>query len=384
MKRCHIITLVIFLALAFAGCRGGEQAAPVAGKAAPAPEKVVITIDFPLTGNIAYYGEVVSRGAQLAVDRYNAARKPGEPEVVLKLEDNFGNVQEAVKVFNKAVDQDRAVAVLSLFTPHSTALLPLSAGRKVVLYATVTSVVEFGVKSPFAFRDYISLPQQGKKMADYLHGAAKVSTVGSLVVNDDYGLDAARLVKEEFLRLGGKWVIEEAFEQKDIDIRDPVTKVVAAKPDAIFMCGRELSLANAVRQTRELGYQGLIVANNGFDTPTVFKAVGEAGTGVVFTSAAFDVASPASDQQAAFIKEYRERFNQEPDYNAAHGYTIGQALCSAIRQEGRDTEKLRAYLQGYEVDDILGKGKMTESRDVSREVALYRLENGVRLALKAN
>ncbi|MFW5739050.1 MAG: ABC transporter substrate-binding protein, partial [Myxococcota bacterium] len=289
-----LVVLCAALAIVLSCKKAGDKAAP------KADDEVVVAINFPMTGNLAYYGEVVSRGVTLAVDDYNNGRGKGAPAVRLKIEDNYGKVPEAVKVFNKVVEQDGAVAMVSLFTPHSVALLPFSAKRKVVLYATVTSVEEFGVKSPFAFRDYISLPGQGRSMAEYLKNEAKVSKVGSLVVNDDYGLDSLRLCKGQFEKLGGTWGVQEVFEQKDIDIRDPAAKVVAGEPDAIYIAGRELSLANAVRQTRELGFKGVIASNNGFDTPTVFKAVGDAGKDVVFTSSGFDPSHPGSEQQASF------------------------------------------------------------------------------------
>ncbi len=360
---------------AFISCEPRQGSHGASGKATSEQgQEVVVAVDFPMTGNLAYYGEIVSRGATLAIDDYNRIRSEREPKIKLKIEDNYGKVAEAVKVFNKVVEQDDAVAVLSLFTPHSVALLPYSAKQRVLLYATVTSVVEFGVKSPFAFRDYISLPGQGEAMGEYLRHRAKVTTVGSLVVNDDYGLDSLRLCREAFEKLGGTWGVQEVFEQKDIDIRDPAAKVVATKPDAIYIAGRELSLANAIRQTRELGFAGLIVSNNGFDTPTVFKVVSDAGKDVVFTSSGFDPGNPESDEQASFVKRYRERFAQDPDYNASHGYTIGQALTRAIAEVGADTEKLRAFLQRYDTADMLGRAKMTESRDVSRPVALYRFD----------
>lgn len=381
--------LLVFATVAVAGClscdrsrSGGEQTGGTAADTGTtAPEEVVVGVDVPMTGNLSYYGEVVSRGLTLAVDRYNKQRSEGEPEVELAIQDNYGQVSEAVKVFNKLVGQDGAAAVVSLFTPHSTALLPFSAKQETVLYATVTSVVEFGVKSPYAFRDFISLPSQGEQMGRYLAEKAEVTKVGSLVVNDDYGLDALRLVKEQFIKRGGQWGQEEVFEQRDINIRDPATKVIASNPDAIYIGGRELSLANAIRQTRELGFEGPIVSNNSFDSPTVYKAVGDAGEGVVYTSSTFDVLDPANAKQARFVKEYRERFDQDPDYNAAHGYTVGLALTSAIAEVGGDSQKLRDELQGYEVVDMLGEGKMTHVRDLTREVALYRFAKGKRVRI---
>lgn len=384
---CSTTLLLLGLVLALAGCRGcgdGDSAGGSTeggGSGGEAATQVVLGVDVPMTGNLAYYGEVVSRGLTLAVDRYNRERSAGEPEVALRIQDNYGQVSEAVKVFNKLSGQDGAVAVVSLFTPHSTALLPFSAKSKTVLYATVTSVVEFGVKSPYAFRDFISLPSQGEQMGRYLAEGAKVSKVGSLVVNDDYGLDALRLVKEDFLARGGQWSVEEVFEQRDINIRDPATKVIASNPDAIYIGGRELSLANAIRQTRELGFEGPIVSNNSFDSPTVYEAVGSAGEGVVYTSSTFDMLDPANPAQARFVKEYRARFDQEPDYNAAHGYTVGLALTTAIAEVGADREKLRDVLQGYEVEDMLGPAKMSEVRDLTREVALYRFQKGKRVRI---
>lgn len=314
----------------------------------------------------------------MAVDDYNDSRATEALNIVLRVEDNLGSVAEAVKLFNKTVDQDHALAVVSIFTPHSTALRPLSVERNVILFATVTSVVDFGTGFPYAFRDYISLPAQSQTMARYLYNTIHVRTAGSLVVNDDYGRDAMRLCREEFIRLGGQWIVEELFEQKDLNLRDAVTKVIASKPEALFLCGRELSLANGIRQLRELKYAGVIVSNNGFDTPTVFEAVGSAGQGVVFTSAAFDLQEPESEIQREFIASYRAKYDKDPDYNAAHGYTVGQALASAIQGGRRDPNRLREFLQGYSTTDILGKARMTENRDVAREVALYQLDNGVR------
>jgi branched-chain amino acid transport system substrate-binding protein len=343
-------------------------------------EKVPIRIgaDLALSGPVAFWGESIQQGLQLAAEQYAQAH-PDSP-VTIVYEDNQGEAKNSITIMRKLCTADNVSCVVSVLTPLSKPLRPLASELKTPLLGTVVASLNFGKENEWSFRDYPTPDQLSGLIAEYGYRKLGLRRAVALVVDDEYGNDSRTLFKEKFAALGGQVAGTDTVTQKDTDVRAQVTKLLALNPDSAFLVIRENVLGIAVRQFRELGFKGQILGINAFDSPVVWQACGSYGEGVIFSSAHIDY--EGNPEAAAFSAAFRKRFQKEPNHTHAYGYSIGSYLLPlAARAEG-DPMKMRELLASLEADSLRGHIKMLPTRDILTPVALYQRHGDRNLLLE--
>ena len=80
-------------------------------------------------------------------------------------------------------------------------------------------------------------------------------------------------------------VTVQKFQTTDTDFQAPATNALNLKPDLVIISGLAADGGNLVRQLRELGYKGIIVGGNGFNTTNIFSICKELCDGVLVAQA---------------------------------------------------------------------------------------------------
>jgi len=344
----------------------------------PLTVPIKVGANITLTGPIAYWGQQVKKGLDLAVSEANR-NKPVRP-IELVYQDNQGEAKNAIGIFQRFTSVDNVSAVISIFTPVSKPLRSIAAQSKVPLLATVVSSVGFGLENEWSFRDFPSQTQQATAIAEYAYNQYALKKAATLVVNDDYGRDGEEVFTQTFTKLGGTVVAKDTVDQKATDIRSQLQKLLSAKPDVIFMVVRDSTLGMAVKQARELRFTGKIIGVNAFDAPVVWEAAGNAGNGVIFTSAYIDF--EGNSEAKDFGVTYRMAYKEEPDWVSVYGYTIGKYIFEIASESNGDATALRDKLANMHVDSIRGELRMNTSRDVVSPIAIYQRKDGINVFLK--
>jgi len=183
------------------------------------------------------------------------------------------------------------------------------------------------------------------------------------------------------MKLGGEILGTDTVDQKARDIRAQATKLIKLKPDCLFIVVRDATLGLAVKQFRELGFQGKIVGVNAFDASVVWEATGDAGEGCIFTSAFVDFEGNSAAN--AFAQAYKAaNKGEQPDWVAVYGYTIGSYLCEIVRTAKGDPAAVRMGLAALKAESIRGSLQMNADRDVVSPVGIYERKGGKNVLLK--
>lgn len=325
-----------------------------------------IGADLTLSGNIAYWGVQIQKGLAQATADFNKTSAVVKVEIVSQ--DNKGTAANAVSVFRRFVTVDKVSAVVSVFSPVSNPLREIANQMHVPLVATVVSAEGFGATSPWCFRDFPSQSQQSVALAQYIVSNFHAVRFATLVVNDDYGKDGEIAFCDEVVKHGGEVIVKEYMSQSDLVVLNQVNKILAAKPECIYIVVRDTALGASVKQFRERGYKGLIVGVNAFDSPLVWNAAGTAGEGCIFTSAYVDL----NDGKASeFVRNYIATYDESPDWIAAYGYSIGQYLVHGVVEAKGDAESIRSYLSNVHAATIRGLLIMNAQRDVISPIGVF-------------
>jgi len=173
----------------------------------------------PLTGAAASYGEKMTRAIDLAINEINEKGGINGKKVVVKHEDDKLEAKDGVSAFQKLVSADKAVAIIGAAGSSVTlAISPVAESNKVVLITPISSAVAISKAGDFVFRICPSDALQGKIVAKWVIEKG-FKNAAILYLNNDYGTGLKDGFKEEYAKLGGQVVIEEAFEKGATDFR---------------------------------------------------------------------------------------------------------------------------------------------------------------------
>lgn len=328
----------------------GLLAAGVLGAApALAQETVKIGYSGPLSGGAAQYGKNVLSGIEMAIKEINeagleVAGKKVKLEVV-SLDDKY-NPSETATNTQRLVQQHKVPAVL---TPHSGGIFAVQAINeqlKVLLlgYSSVPQITARGnpltLRIPPEYTVYIQ-PFIEHAMQKYGKNVAIASA------DHDYGKAWVAAFKPAWEAAGGKVVAENLMSyNRATDFYSGVSRVLAAKPDVMFIGGASEPTGLVIKQARELGFKGgfLIIDQAKIDEiAKITDGLGplEGAVGVL----------PVVDDPKPAAKDYVERYRKlnagrDPGSEAMLNYIAIQALAEAMKLAGTtsDAAAIRAQL----------------------------------------
>lgn len=330
-----------------------------------------ITLAFfgPKTGDAAGLGKPIYQGAQLAIDQYN---KTADCKVDYKLYDSQGDPGQAKNLAPEVANNKSIVGVVGpAFSGESESAGPVFAEAGLATItpsATNPDLASHGWKT--FHRNLGNDATQGPAAATYIKDTLKAQKV--VVIDDasEYGKGLADIVRKD---LGDLVVDNDTIQQKQTDFSATVTKVTAAKADAVFFGGYYAEASLMIKQLRDGGFQGKFVVADGVKDPT-YLAVGKAAEGTVVTCPCIPATDPAV---ATFAKDYKAAFNEAAGTYAAEAYDSANVFLAGIKDGKTSREDLLDWVNSYDAPGITKQIKFDKNGEPSDvHVYAYIVKNG--------
>ncbi|MFT4087462.1 MAG: branched-chain amino acid ABC transporter substrate-binding protein [Gordonia sp. (in: high G+C Gram-positive bacteria)] len=326
--------------------QGNEQQAaaesdaldPAGDGKAKCPETTIAQMG-ALTGADAALGINMRNGAQLAVDQHNKANP--ECKIVLKTFDTEGDPQKATQVAPQIINDSSIVGVVG---PGFSGETKATGGQfaqagLVTVTASATNPGLTGNGWKTFFRGLANDDVQGPAVAKYLTG--KLGKKKVCVIKDDteYG---AGLAKAMIGSLGAANATDCQGDVKkgERDFSALISKVTAAKPDALFYAGYYSEAAPLAQQLKAADPSILFVSGDGANDPQFTKQAGSAAKGAYLSCPC----GPAPDN---FKKQYTAAFNQAPGVYSVEAYDISTIMMKGIAQGKRSRSELLDFIRTY-------------------------------------
>jgi branched-chain amino acid transport system substrate-binding protein len=154
---------------------------------------------FPLTGEVASYGQKAKRGIELAVEELNAAGGLLGRSVQVDFQDDRNDKKEAVSIMTKFATIDKVPVVFgSAGSSVSLAIAPLANRHKVILISPISSSSQLSTEGgPYFFRSVPADDLQAEILANWVHesGAKQVAVV---YTNNSWGKPLADEFQSKF------------------------------------------------------------------------------------------------------------------------------------------------------------------------------------------
>jgi branched-chain amino acid transport system substrate-binding protein len=338
MKR---LTLVVALALVV-----GFALMSVAQAAAPKDPLGVVTIKKGQPVHIAYWMVVAGADASLGIDtrrgveiaiQDKGGKLLGHP-IKLSGQDEGCNAEGGQAAATKLASDPTIVAAIG--SNCSSAARP---GAPLLWKAGIPTV------SPSNTAPYLTDPKRGKEYDGYTRTAHNDKVQGAVAaqfaikklgaktaatIHDGsvYAEQLQAVFAEEFKKLGGTIVAQEAVAPTDTDMRPVLTKIATGKPDFIYLPIFIAAAGHITRQSKEVaGLEKVaLMSADGSFSPDFYKAAGEAAVGMYHSSPDFSAFGAGYKD---FLAKHQKKYGEKPIAPFhAHGYDAAMMVFAAIEK----------------------------------------------------
>jgi branched-chain amino acid transport system substrate-binding protein len=341
-------------------------AAPLAIAADPIPVGIAVA----QTSNVALFGQEQIIGAQIAEEFFNQKGGVNGRPIKLVLQDTAGDEAGAINAFQNLINVAKVVAIVGpTLSQQAFAADPIAnkAGVPVVGPSnTAQGIPQIGEYISRVSAPVTQIAPNAVKAAMEMNPALK--RVAVLFAQNDAFSKSETQVFQATVKENPKLelVTLQTFQTTDTDFTAQTTNVLAAKPDLVIISGLAADGGNLVKQLRELGYKGLIVGGNGFNTVNLFPVCKALCDGIIVAQAYSYQA--AGEVNQAFRTVYKEKQKKEPPQFSGQAFTAVQVVVDALRAldkktpiAGMELAKLRTELN----KQIIGGAYQTPLGEIS-------------------
>lgn len=384
MKKMKLSVLMLAFVMLFTAC-GNNNAANENENVES--DEIIIGALGPLTGNVAIYGIASTNGTKIAIDEINEAGGILGKQVKLVLEDEKGDAQEAMNVYNKLVE-DGAVAIIGDITSGPTLAIADLANRDNMLLITPTGTqLDITEGRPSVFRVAFTDPFQGRVLAQYAKDTLGASTVGILAnTSNDYSQGVKEAFIAEAENLGLEIVANESYGAADRDFRVQLTTIASQNPDVLLIPDYYEIIALIAPQAREVGIESQFIGPDGWDGITAQLTTGlsdegltaealQSVEGAIFTNH-YSLDDPNENIQN-FIAKYNELHGENPASFSALGYDAAYMVKQAIEEAGStDSDAIIDAMKNINYEGLTGSIKFDENNNPVKAISMIEVNEG--------
>jgi branched-chain amino acid transport system substrate-binding protein len=305
----------------------------------------------------AIAGAGISRGAQVAADAINAAGGVDGRKLEVILYDDHSSAADAVRAFQRAVSQDKVVAVIGTYISEiALALEPWAARSHVPFVTTGAATNEISKhvhddydKNKFTFHEYLASPFISDAVCDGLKQLfqPQFSIKSAVVLSEDAAWTAP--LDAEYLtclpKIGVKVLDHIRFSPDTSDFTPLYNKIEGEKPDVIVTGISHVGVQPTVQWAQQQVPIPMIGMSSQATSGTFWKDTNGAAAGVVTFAIAAD-GSALTPKTQSFVDSYAKRFGDAPPYTGFTTFDAVYTMADAIKRAGStDGEKLVAALE---------------------------------------
>ncbi len=285
----------------------------------------------PMTGEAAESGKYHKQGAEIAMDKINAAGGIKGRKLTIVLEDDQTTNPGAVAALQKLLEDKEIPMILSsIRSTQVQAMLPTINEAKipVAIGGTNYGLTHSGSQWVFRFRPHDGM--SAKVIAQFMVDDLKLKKIAIIHASDAFGNGGRDMLIPAVKALGGEVVLDQGYNNQEKDftgVVEALKKSGATGLNTYMTFGTDLGVL--ARQIKQLGVKVTWV---GSPSITGVDSRNLAGDSLYGTYGVTDFHVDASPTSREFAKAYEAKFGQEPDLYAAWCYDAVMVFAEAMKR----------------------------------------------------
>jgi branched-chain amino acid transport system substrate-binding protein len=336
------------------------------------PKRVKLGVIFAKTGEASQVNNMAFEAARYASEEINRLGGVLGHRIELVEYDNESTVLGSHKAATQAVRDGVAAVVGASWSSHSSAMAPILQAARIPMVTPISTNPSVTLFGDFIFRACYSDPMQGRLLAEFALRDLEAKTAAVLTnVNSEYSIGLGRYIRDRF-SADGQVVLESDYLQSTTDFRSILEKVLAVKPDVVFVPSYPRDSVYIIRQAQQMGIRATFVGADGWDDVMYEYTTGELEGSYYSQHWHPDI---PDEQSRAFVERYSATHKMFRAGLVALTYDTVHLIADAIRRAGSiKTEDIRTALaRTTDFQGITGKIKFDENRDpLSKPLVILR------------
>ena len=319
--------------LAATGCTRGDSAKPDLSQGIP------IGAAIAQTSNASLFGQEQIAGLRAAETYFNQRGGVASTKLRTVFQDVAGDEQGAINAFNQLIGGDRVVAIIGpTLSQQAFAADPLAERAGVPVVSASNTAI--GIPQIGQFISRVSPPSTTlapNSVEAILRENPRIRRVAVFFAQNDATARSETEVFQKTVRDRGlDLVTVQRIQTTDTDFQTQVTAALNSRPDLVIISALAVDGGNLVRQLRQLGYRGPIVAGNGLNTPNIFPVCQRDCDGLTIAQAYSPVLDTPINRE--FRQGYQQRNpGQEPPQLSAQAFAAFQVITESLQRLNRRT-----------------------------------------------
>lgn len=320
----------------------------IASTAALAAQPIRIGALFSVTGPASFLGEPERKTLEMLVKEINGRGGIKGSLVELVVYDTQGDATKAVQLANKLIKNDKVVAIIGPSTTGETmAVIPIAEKEQIPLVSCSAGIKITDPVKKWVFKTPANDHVAAEKIL--IHAAKmKQKNLAFISVSDSFGASGREQFKALAAKKGFRIVADEVYGPKDTDMTAQLTKIKAAKPDAIVCWGTNPGPAIVTRNLKQLAINVPLYQSHGVASKKYIELAGaENAEGVMLPAGKLTIFDrlPAKDPQLKLLKSYdqayRKEYNVEASTFGGYAYDAFQLIVNAVKTSGAAPAAIR-------------------------------------------
>lgn len=250
----------------------------------------------------------------------------GQKVIYIALDDESDGTKSALNA-RKLVTEEKVDALIgSSLTPTSLPLIDIAFETKTPLLtmaASHTLITPMDDKRKWVYKVVPNDSIMATAILKYI-ARTGAKTLGYIGFSDGYGEGYYTELVKLAPQLAITLTTHEVYARNDTSVTGQILKVLATRPDAVFIAAAGSPAVLPQKGLRERGYAGPIYQTHGIATVEFIKLGGKDVEGAIFAGEAFTIAadlpddSPFKKPTTSYIKAYEAAHGQPPAIFGAH------------------------------------------------------------------
>ena len=338
---------------------------------------VTLGVLAPLTGEYSRYGQAMKWGLDLAIEEIN--RDNDTLRLDLQYQDDKFTVKDAIDGFNYFKQKNIPLIFGPAGSGISKLLAPLANKAQIVLLSSISTADSLKYAGDYYFRNVSPNSDQAITIIDFLRNDLKLTKVGILYENNEYGLNMQDVFHKKFNQSNEVIVFNEPYEENQTNFKNLIAKIKNKDYEIVFIPGTTKGIALIVKQLREQGVLKPIVTGDGGYGWEITDIAGKSANGLYCTL--MTVEDTTTTVYKNFSDKFIKKYNTTPDVYSVYSYDAAMMVYDCIRNLSKQNqaisgENIKKELYSTKYNGLCGSFEFDENGEVSKPFGLFQLNNG--------
>ncbi len=336
---------------------------------------------------IGFVGELSGRGADLgisgrdgailAVEQQNLAGGINGREIRLIIRDDQHDPQIAARVDNELIDEGVVAIIGHMTSAMSIVGVKIANERGVLMVSPTANTNELSGMDDNFFRINASIVELSRQMARNVYESKELCKTFIIydVNNLAFTSDGMAGYCSEYEALGGQVVGTAEFASgSGVNFTELASKVVAAKPDCLFLLSNAMDTAMVCQQLAKTTFSVQVVTSEWSATNQLLQFGGRA-VEELFALSAIDRTCQIP-KYLRFIEAFRKRFNREPGFASCLSYDATRIVLDALAQNDDPATLKSTLLKIRTFQGLQSEIRFDDNGDATRKLFPLTIRDG--------